>query len=319
MRHTLVNVRDLLKVDCTACTLALPEVFGDSFLIEHNAIYKSVRTSAVECGFQYTTAAENELWSDYQLMSLACLDQLISTKCIPCYPTKRVLRKLNDQRSFEKPLPLQFFLMTLALNNHFHESSHAVGYHVLSMDSDLLNVMADSDREKRVWASLVTEALANTVEYIAWMMSSSLAERVFLRLNAPSSYEDPDLRAFAQYVDSVFGRQFLFERAFCSFLLGRLYSDIMSERRQADLASIFEEDRTEDEKKIAAIVLRTSKGLRADFREIVAPSYFSLLGLQNDYEKVIGRNVLLSTFGRQLRSFARECFELCCSRKEERV
>lgn len=311
-----MNVRDLLAVDESSSPLAIREVLGDGFLVEHNSVYRSVRSSATEFGFRYLTEAGTELWSDYQLMSLACLEQLMTTKLIPCYPTKRILNKLNEKHFLDDPLPFQFLLMTLAANNHFHESSHAVGYRALSECSDLVNALSQSDNEARVWGSIITEAVANTVEYVAWMISGSSVERVFLRLNAPSSYEDADLRTFAQYVIATFGLFFLFEHVLYSFLLGRLYADVTDPRRQSDLNSIFEDEKYSDTSgKVAAILLRTAKGLRADFREVVAPSYFALIGIGLEYEKVAASDVRISDFSNQLRPFARRCFELCCQQR----
>lgn len=316
MSNTMLNIHDLLAVDAPISPLAVADVFGDCYLTEHNLIYRNVRSSAIESGFRYITDPATEIWSDYQLMSLACLERLMTTKCIPCYPTKRILNKLDDGHAFDRPVPLRFVLMALALNNHFHESAHALGYRALSQNPELVGALSRSESEGRVWGSIITEAVANTIDYFAWMISTQSVERIFLRLNSPASFEDPDLRGFARFVMGTFGNKFVFERVFASFLMGRLSSDITRPGIQEDLFRIFNEDKSDDRKgEITAILLRMAKGLRSDFRDVVAPSYFALLGVHSDYQAIVSRNFRLSEYAIPLRAFANACFAICYSER----
>jgi hypothetical protein len=308
-----VNIRSLLDLDNCAAPIAVYDVLGDAYLCEHNTVYQNVRNRVLSDGYKLTTDTSDDLWRNYQVMSLSCLDEIIRRKTLPCFPTKTVIERLLDQGVLEQPLPVQFLLLALTPNNHFHESSHAVGYAALRSHRDLLDMLSNEEDEQKVWGSLLTEAVASTNEYIAWMLSRQHVERLFLRLNAPSRYEDSDLRTFARYVIEVAGLDFLFERVFLSFLAARLFSDFTTEARQNDLKScgtLTTAVGTLDG--LTALTLRTAKGLRSDYRDVVAPSYFALLGIRDAYDRILERTTQISQYGEALRIFSRTCFELSC-------
>lgn len=312
MAHSLINVREFLTRDTSSSPMAIESVLGDSYLVDHNSVFRNVRTSALQEGFVFTTDTQDTLWSAYQVMSLACLDDLLRLRTFPCYANKHVLERLANDASSTLSFPISFLLLTITPNNHFHEAAHALGYRAFTQQDGLLQSLATKAAEQRVWGALITEAVANTVEFMAWMVSESPIERIFLRLNAPSSYEDADLRAFNRYVISTCGVQFVFARIFLSFLVARVYPDVISPQRQADLIQVFSEDRdsSQQELQLSTILLRTAKGLRGEFRDIIAPSYFQILGLEEEYNDIAHRNITFARHGHHLREYAERCCDL---------
>src|SRR5258708_4990874 len=99
MKQVMIDIPDLLALDGVTSSLSIADVFGDSYLIQHNVIYRNVRASAINEGFRFITDSNNALWVSYQLMSLTCLDEIMQSKCFPCFPNKQVLRRLNGQNA----------------------------------------------------------------------------------------------------------------------------------------------------------------------------------------------------------------------------
>ena len=312
MTQSSIDIGILLTADVETPAFSIPSVLGDGFLCQESTVYRNVRRCALDDGFTFTVEPTDELWCSYQLMSLACLDEIMAAKQFPCFPNKRALERLR--RSDAGPLSLspQFLLLALTRNNHFHEASHALGYIVLKQQKAFSH-LDDLGGSLRVWGSLFTEAIASTVEFVAWMASKTKLERLFLKLNSPSSYEDHDLRMFGRFVLDQYGIAFMFERVFFSFLMARLYNDFLSEEQQKRLSDVFAEDEPgTPRKRLGDILLRTAKGLRADFRDVVAPAYFDILGLHDQYANIVAQGLNLEAYGHELRSYARDCATLSC-------
>jgi hypothetical protein len=68
-----VNIRSLLDLDNCAAPIAVYDVLGDAYLCEHNTVYQNVRNRVLSDGYKLTTDTSDDLWRNYQVMSLSCV------------------------------------------------------------------------------------------------------------------------------------------------------------------------------------------------------------------------------------------------------
>lgn len=307
-----IDVLDLISLDDNHKHHGgISAVFGDNYLLSNNYIFRQVRQIAIDNGFRFVTNRADPLWQRYQLMSLACLADIMVLKCCPCFPTRDMIEHLRSLRMLDKPLSAQFLYASLVQNNHFHEASHALGYIVLDQQSELLRGFSMQEDEQRVWGAILTEALANTIELFAWIDVSSIAEYIFFKCNAPSTYDDPDFRDIVKCAIAASGSNKVFEQIFLSFVTARLDTNVLSAPAQEQLRLIMNDDpQPLIQKYLGQVTLRTARALRREFKDVIAPSYFRMLGLEPAYEIVKASVPCLSHHRVNLRRFCRLCLEL---------
>lgn len=150
------KLKDLLKLDqADSNPLALPLVFGDSYLIRKNRIFRAIREKALSFGYSFSREKNDR----YEALPFTYLEELIGEKKIPVIHNREAVEfvagKVPDANWLDVA---DGFRRCFA----FHEGCHAVARETLQPSPD-----AESSPEARVLRAMLEESFANTCELFA--------------------------------------------------------------------------------------------------------------------------------------------------------
>ena len=158
---------------------AIPDIFGDPFLVSQNRLFRNTRKQVLEDGYRFV-ADGSPLTKHYEAAPLLMLDELLSKRTLPYRSTlPPVQQLLGRMPSIEIE---DHLLVSLATKNVvFHESLHGFGSHYIEAEMDHAGVT--DEKERFVISSALIESLANTVERLAFHEAIAPMHRLFLLMN----------------------------------------------------------------------------------------------------------------------------------------
>jgi hypothetical protein len=254
--------------------------FGDCYLCRNNPVYASLRRAALDYGYAFSSE-DNNLWRDYQSMSLGTLQRILETKTIPYLDTSATVRRLLVSRPTAS-MPPGLIVSNIRHNYTFHESAHCVAYSALR---ELRNdTAAPSERERFVEEAILAESFANTVEMLGSLVQERpLSDTLFYALNSYILPKTHVIEALT-HANREFGPRGRFSSLFISFFEANLWTT-----GSPDLDA-YERIRaawgTQDRTPVAERIMEIGFGLNKRFRASTTPTWFEMLGYKKEYELV---------------------------------
>lgn len=157
----------------------LPLSLGDSFLFNHNSVFKNIRQHSLKLGYSFTT---ND-FCHYNVLPYASLPKILQEKKVPYSDNVSVLRDI------ELRFPNRFRceeLVKVKSNYTLHESSHCVADHYLkepTFDPRDLHLIPSANSQK-AFKLIMAESFANAIESIANAYNLTPEQRFFYELNS---------------------------------------------------------------------------------------------------------------------------------------
>lgn len=169
-----MKISRLLEIQQEKTSLtSLEKNFGDSFLVQHNRIYKIIRKQALQAGFSYST----EFNASYVALPLSQLDHLLQTKKIPYFDNVSILQEIEQK--IPKSTNWDEVVDNLKKNYLFHESCHAVA----RTSAQKIFTTNDSPLTQIV-RQMIEESFANSCELIGIIDAEDAAHRIFYEANS---------------------------------------------------------------------------------------------------------------------------------------
>jgi len=279
----VLKVSDVLGNDeqYTSST-ALPDSLGDRYLCTNNALFRAVRDSALRADFEFYATAD-DLWLDYQTGSLYCLQRILERRRIPFSPNALLLKNiLRDNEEYECVPKL--LLQTIKRNYVFHESCHCIAHHLLQT-APLSGIWARLPaKDALVRKSLVAEAFANAMEWLALSYVDSPTHAFFLNFN---SYVDFDSRkrADAQVLFHTFAPPTAMATATLAFLCVNLKWEALAFEEAAEIGQLLQGAFPAGEDAwVSALTRRVI--LNRDFVAATTPAFFRLLRCEEAFSNL---------------------------------
>lgn len=193
---------------------SLEKNFGDSFLVQHNRIYKIIRQKTLEAGFSYS----DEFNPFYLALPLSQLEQVLKVKKIPYFDNVSILQEI------EKKIPRLTIwdevVDNLKKNYLFHESCHAV-----ARTTSQKFFKTNDNSSTQIVRQMIEESFANSCELIGLVDAEDAAHRIFYEANSYIFVYDmkPHLKNLVQEHGFDFVMQFII---FCYLYSNFLFDSI---------------------------------------------------------------------------------------------
>lgn len=239
----------------------LPQILGDSFLLQHNKVYRQVRRQTLDLGFSFS----DQFHPDYIAFPMGQLENILSEKVIPFVNNVEVLKSLNQRSSAS--LEWDHVVDNLKPNYVFHESCHAIARSVTIKSTNLNEHLA---------VLLIEESFANTCEFFAIADAQDHTHRLFLEVNSYFTvFEDrTHLKKMIEKNGAVSVFKFM--------LLCYLHSNFLNERLDdQDFKKILALTKLENapELKVLKTLAENAFALNPRFRYATTEMYLRLNGL----------------------------------------
>lgn len=153
--------------------LGLSKSLGDSFLLQHNPVFRSVRNTANELGFRYI----DQMDSKYLALPLSQLETVLESKSIPYFDNVSVLFDIESK--IKNVTTWDDITDNLKKNHVFHESCHGIAR---SAAEGIFKDELPSDRQ--ILRLLIEESFANSCELLGIVAVEDTAHRIFYELNS---------------------------------------------------------------------------------------------------------------------------------------
>jgi hypothetical protein len=277
-----VAISELLEVDASPAPNALPDAIGDAYLYSRNPVFANIRNVALHFGYSFSHQ-DTELWRDYQVLSLLTLHRIIKGKVIP-YADNRVTmaRLLADNPALS--LPANFIRNNMARNFTLHEAAHCIASTVFQQNEPLLSSAQGSDKEKFVVREILSEAFANSIETIAASVDPTSPLPAFIfSLNSYMKGSAEGKKALER-AQEIFGEDLaLLILYLCYFEANFKLGDPTDDTSLAVIGAaglpLSDDLDTDIFARLMAIGFKLSKG----FRDSTAPTYFRVLGCEQEF------------------------------------
>ena len=268
----------LAERDASPTSGGLADAFGDCYLCRNNPVYANLRRASLDYGYVFTSE-DNNLWRDYQAMSLVTLQRILATKTIPYLDTSATVRRLLASNPAVS-LPLGLIVSNIRHNYSFHESAHCVAHSALAELRS--NQNGSSDRERFVEEAILGEAFANSIEMLGSLVQERpLYDTLFYGLNSYILPKTKNIEALT-CANNEFGSQNRFSLLFLSFFAANLWTAGPADwgAHERILAAWGLPNKTSAVESIVKVGFRLQKGFRAS----TTPAWFEMLGYRKEYE-----------------------------------
>lgn len=189
---------------------SLHDNVGDGFLLEHNLLFKNIRSAAVEKNVKFTSRR----FHDYDVLPLTQLPKILSENTVPYLPNVNALMEI------EEALPDHFELddtPPLRANYVHHETAHCLA-RLMRLDhlGDIGGKGIEEQRE-RALLILFEEAFANAAESMLSAFSDGGMQDHFLLRNT-YIFEEPNARKNMKALIKLIGIEATFKIVLFSFI-----------------------------------------------------------------------------------------------------
>jgi hypothetical protein len=288
MRHGSMTFRlcDFLENDRSASVKkTLARSLGDSYLYKHNHIYATLRDHVLAAGYKFSCAATPQLLR-YEALPLMELQRILIEETIPYIDNISPLRcLLREDPRFR--VSATFLLANLHRNFLLHETAHCVA------SLALINAKSSHADKDFVLDTILSEAFANAMEFIAFALASTNLEILFLSLGAYILYL-PDIHLLTRELIADLEFQNLFRVVYLSYIwvnLGHTYVDETAyEQGLVEIAKTSVP--TGSTRRKLRIVFDFAFKLNKLFLEVTTPMYFRAMGASHAYKQIHGRNII---------------------------
>lgn len=280
----------------------LSKILGDSFLVQHNKVYRHIRQKTLELGFTYSDKASE----DYLAFPMGQLENFLQQKTIPYTNNAMPLENLNRRAV---GLNWDHIVDNLKPNYVFHESCHAVARSIVSQS------LKDTDHfHLKMTKTLLEESFANCCEFFAIAEAHDQVHLMFLELNSYFNvFEDRTILKKTIEKNGASG-------VFKFMLLCYLHSNFLNESlHEKDFKKIFHLVQFKNEPELKALkgLSQNAFALNPRFRYATTEMYLRLSGLDIavqealnfDYFHFIATNHNLQTCIDQMAMFIGDSYE----------
>jgi hypothetical protein len=250
---------------------AIPAVFGDGYLLAHNALYRNVRELVLRAGFRFSDSPP----FPYFELKLLSLEDVMTSRCIP------YVDNVSAARRAERLAPGRLSLEDLAqvgleINTLLHESVHGIVRRRLALtppDDDVESLL--TAQQRRILDRLFEESCANAVECVYTSTAVDDVERLFVKLN---SYQPPWSANEALEALGVGGTLRLL---IVAYLISNFLFKKLPERVVWDVFGEFLDARTLKMlgRKGATALFKHAAGLNPRFRLVTTSIYLKFVGI----------------------------------------
>ncbi|MGO4212489.1 hypothetical protein AB4Y89_08145 [Terriglobus sp. 2YAB30_2] len=265
---------------------AIPDIFGDPFLVSQNRLFRNTRKGVLDKGYRFI-AGGSPLAKYYEAAPLLMLGELLSERTLPYRSTLPPVQQLLSRTP---TIEIEdHVLLSLATKNVvFHESLHGFGSHYI--DSELDEAGITDPGQRFVIASALVESFANTVERLAFHEAIEPMHRLFLLMNTYVTYSAETCKLLNDIV-SHFGPR-------SAFRMGMGVLCLLNLRRTdpsaADLATIADsaavpQSLTKAERRLLTESANFLWGLPREFRDGTSRFFYRMHSHEKEYLDISGQ------------------------------
>jgi hypothetical protein len=279
-----VAISELLAFDGSPAPNALPDAIGDPYLYGRNPIFANIRDVALHFGYSFSHQG-SELWRDYQVLSLLTLHRIIKGKVIPYSDNRTTMDHLLADNPAVN-LPASFIINNMMRNYTLHEAAHCIASSVFQLNDSLLRTAGGSEKEKFVVREILSEAFANSVETMAAAVDPSPFPAFIFRLNSHMK-GTAEGKVVLDKARETFGDDLAFLILFlCYFEANFSASDPTDDTSVAVLGASGIPLSLDLDTELFAKLITIGFRLQPSFRDSTAPTYFSVLGYEQDFYRL---------------------------------
>ncbi|MFZ3229803.1 MAG: hypothetical protein WA160_06335 [Pseudobdellovibrio sp.] len=282
-----IYLKDLLKLhDENLTKNGLEYSLGDSFLYQHNEIFKNIRNHFLKLGFTYT----DKDFCHYTVLPYASLATILEEKKVPYFDNVTVLKEI------EKSHPGRFKcddLIRVKPNYTLHESTHCIVDHFFKnieiTDKSL------SEESKKAFKLIMAEAFANSVESIANLPNNSIEQRLFYEVNSYAIHTKKVNQTLQQATDLI-GPKLVFHLVYFSYLHSNcLFSEPNAKAFNIILELIIKDSallkKAMDSQSVRRLYNHAFE-LSLDFRLQTTSFYCAFSGINTDIQKLLNIDII---------------------------
>jgi hypothetical protein len=251
----------------------LGQSLGDTYLLNHNPVYKNIRVYSNGLGFRFTKA-----WNEYWQAPLLQIENIKKRKLIPFNGQVPFLEKIeNSYPRYFRTNRIPFFIKSY----HYHESAHLIAGEVLHFFSPQTN-------DEKILKMLIEESFANAVEAYATGFAKYPAHQFFLETN---SYQEQVAVAFKfqKRARILLGTRNAFLMNFYAFLYANFLIKSVSRNGLAELLAVIDSNlkTTPAVYKSCAEMMNAANTLSLNFRYQTADFSFKQMGIRTSVLKAL--------------------------------
>lgn len=263
---------------------------GDQYLYARNPLYRTIRDAALAHGVSYVEVG-SDLWHDYMVCPLFCLDVMLQQKMIPLINNELPLRRLAVKSGRSFAITGRFLTRVMKRNYLLHESCHYIAHCISSEEAHDSTQHFHSDREFRVATAFLGEAFAGLTERIAWVVAQNPTHILFFNLN---SYVDHDVREHKLLTECIdeLGLSQVCEIGMLALFINNLKKRPLEDKEMDALLcfcfSAGQPPRPVLEKIV--FLIRNVFSIAPAFLEETTPAYFRMVGLEKEFLDLSSRD-----------------------------
>lgn len=243
----------------------ISEVFGDTYLLTHNPVYRSLRLKMISGGVGFTSQPD----FPYFAMPFMMLDHMLSVRVIPFVNNSAAVEYLEEKR------PEIFSIddltkMNVRKNYLMHESAHLWAELKLTKDMKVNSAVSDHLAVLRI---LLAEAFANACETYAYLFVWDPISAYFFMLNTYRNYHIRKASKVMELRSSIGERDTLI-----SLILGFMINNLIKKSLMEDHIQIIQ--KILGVENVGSLYgLADLCDLESPFLNDTSPYYFKFLGL----------------------------------------
>jgi hypothetical protein len=248
------------------------DILGDGFLMEHNPLYRNIKSEAVKLCCRFA-----EAWPEYLLMPFQQLGEIVAKKKIPYVPSARLLRALENQRAGV----LSIEDIAIPESYHLHEAAHVLADHSFAGETF-------TDPQQKILKALLCESFANTVDALVCVSIHSDIHQFLLQQNCYMRPEKKFVSAMSR-VKQACGMRFTFMYTLIAYLHANFLRETLPAEIVEDLTTRFAPDvkLTERLLKDFELLQRMAETLDPRFRFLTTKVYLSLEGYDGEVQELL--------------------------------
>ncbi len=296
--QSTLTVFEILNLNRSSQNLrTLHKAIGDSFLFEHNTLYKNIRIEFLKFGYSFTT----EDFCHYVAMPFLSLPEILKQKKVPYFDNTTPLQLI------EKAHPQKFRceeIIKPKTNHMLHESSHCLAEEYLKKIALKIDFL--SKEQNLTLQMIMAESFANTVESVCNYWNTTAEQRLLFEMNSYVIHYKKISQALSETID-LMGIKNTFAFIYISYLCSNCLLNEISQNQFTKLVqSFFDSD-------ISEIILKNKSCLKIfnhafelsmDFRLQTTGFYCQMAGLKADLFKLVDIDlVMLMTKTRTVQNF----------------
>lgn len=257
--------------------MSLSDSFGDSYLMEHNSIFRKIREMALQFGFQYSNLTN----PPYEILPLVQLENILKSRTLPYRNNFSILQSLESthaNRFFWDDLTDQF-----KRSYHFHESCHAVARATRQL---IWKNEQKNSKEAEILQLLCEESFANACEFMGLIDCHDQTHKIFYECHSYICHFEA--RSLLNELSSVIGMRSVFEFLILSYLFSNYLRDSLSEKDLPEILELLKISKSLSQKEVKKLrsLSKFSFELNSRFRYVTTNFYLQFLGFDTSNKEI---------------------------------